>query len=273
MNFKVLAVLILIIIVFSLSVYSMNQDKTTKVNLKAGLKAPSLEHPFGTDNLGRDILIRVVAAISIDIPLALLIAGLSVFLGTFLGLLGGYFGGVYDRILVMVMDVFLGLPSMIFAVVLVGALGPSTMGIILALTLTGWIKYARIVRAYTLSLKEQEFVESARALGASDFYIISHHILKNVLSPVIVLGALHTGYVILSVASLGFLGLGIQPPTPEWGTMLNNGRVYIMTAWWMSLFPGLMILITVMLFNSLGERLREALDATKTRRRQEIDTP
>ncbi len=135
MNFKVLAVLILII-VFSLSVFSLNQNKTTKVNLKAGLKAPSLEHPFGTDNLGRDILIRVVAAISIDIPLALLIAGLSVFLGTFLGLLGGYFGGVYDRILVMVMDVFLGLPSMIFALVLVGALGPSIMGIILALTLT-----------------------------------------------------------------------------------------------------------------------------------------
>ncbi len=237
----------------------------TKIDLHNNLHPPSLEHPFGTDNLGRDVFARVVNAAKIDLAISLVIVGLSAIIGIAIGLISGYYGGLIDKITICLIDIFLALPELILALVIVGALGPGLFNSALALVALGWVRYARIVRGSVLSVKERQFVEVAKAAGINDLGLIIRHILPNVISPVITIAMLHLGHSVLSLASLGFLGLGAQPPTPEWGTMLNEGRVYLREAWWLSVFPGLAIMLTVLSFTLLGDGLKDALNP-KSRR-------
>jgi peptide/nickel transport system permease protein len=231
-----------------------------EVDLRNNILSPSWEHLFGTDNLGRDVLTRVIYATRIDILASLFIVGISVTIGLFIGMFAGYYGGKIDKALVGVMDTFLALPDIILALVLVGALGPGIFNAALALSFVGWVRYARVSRGLILSIKEKEFIEATKALGVGDFYLIARHIAPNIVAPISTLAALHLGHAILSLAALGFLGLGAQPPMPEWGAMLNEGRVFLRVGWWLSVFPGLMIMITVLAFNFLGDGLRDALD-------------
>ncbi|HJH32683.1 MAG TPA: ABC transporter permease [Methanosarcinaceae archaeon] len=231
-----------------------------EVDLYNNIQSPSWEHPFGTDNLGRDVLTRVIYATRIDILASIFIVGISMIIGISIGIVSGYYGGVIDKVLVGMMDTFLALPEIILALVLVGALGPGLFNVTLALSLLGWVKYARVSRGLALSIKEKEFIEAMKAVGVNDFYLLTRHIAPNTISPLLTLAALHLGHAILSLAALGFLGLGAQPPMPEWGAMLNEGRIFLRGGWWLSIFPGLMIMITVLAFNFIGDGLRDALD-------------
>ncbi|RJQ29310.1 MAG: ABC transporter permease [Peptococcaceae bacterium] len=237
-----------------------------KVDLSNNISPPSREHLFGTDNLGRDVFSRVICGTRVDILASLFIVGTGVVAGVSVGVLAGWRGGLPDKILVGTMDAFLALPDLILAMVIVGAAGPGTFNAVLALSLLGWVRYARIARSSTLSIKEKEFIETAKAGGAGDFYLITRHILPNVIAPVLTLATLHFGHAVLSLAGLGFLGLGVQPPAPEWGTMLNEGRVFLRNAWWLSIFPGLAVMVTVLAFNLLGDGLRDLFDPRLKRR-------
>jgi len=259
--------LLLLILVFT-AIFSplLSPDDPVKVDLHNNLLPPSREHPFGTDNLGRDVFSRVMYGTRMDILAGLFIVGVSVVTGLLVGIVAGYRGGILDKILVGAMDTFLALPDLILALVIVGAMGPGMFNAVLALSLLGWVRYARIARSSTLSLKEKEFIETTKASGAGNFYVIMRHILPNVLAPISTLATLHFGHAILSLAGLGFLGLGVQPPVPEWGTMLNEGRVFIREAWWLSIFPGLAIMVTVLSCNLLSDGLRDLLDPRLRRR-------
>jgi peptide/nickel transport system permease protein len=217
-------------------------------------------HPLGTDTLGRDVASRLLygARVSLIVGLsAVVIAGA---LGVALGLVAGYYRGFTDDALMRLGDVQLAFPVLVLAVAVLAVLGASLANVILVLGVTGWITYARIVRGETLSLRQREFVEAARALGASDRYLIARHILPNVLAPVTVVATFSVARTIIAEASLSFLGLGIPPPAPSWGAMLDEGRNYITTGWWLALFPGLAILLLVLGINLVGDWLRDALD-------------
>jgi peptide/nickel transport system permease protein len=220
----------------------------------------SARHPLGTDTLGRDVASRLLhgARISLGVGLsAVLIAGV---LGVTLGLLAGYYGGRLDDLLMRVGDVQLAFPVILLGVALLSVLGASLWNVILVLGVSGWITYARIVRGETLSLKERDFVEAARALGARDWHLVGRHILPNVLPPITVVATFSVARTIIAEASLSFLGLGIPPPAPSWGAMLDEGRNYITTGWWLALFPGIAILILVLGINLVGDWLRDLLD-------------
>uniref|UniRef100_A0A7J3TFZ6 ABC transporter permease n=2 Tax=cellular organisms TaxID=131567 RepID=A0A7J3TFZ6_9EURY len=231
-----------------------------EVNLRNNLLPPSWEHPFGTDNLGRDVFTRVIYATRIDLLAGFLVVGISMTIGLLIGIIAGYYSGKMDKILVGMIDTFLALPDIILALVIVSSLGPGIYNAIVSLSLFGWVKYARVSRSLTLSVKEKEFIEAIKAIGASDFYIITRHIVPNIIAPILTLAALHIGHAILSLAALGFLGLGVQPPMPEWGAMLNEGRAFLRVGWWLSVFPGLMIMTTVLAFNLLSDGLRDIFD-------------
>jgi peptide/nickel transport system permease protein len=235
-------------------------------DLHNNILPPSLEHPFGTDNMGRDVFSRVMHGARVDLLAGLFIVSVSVVIGVTLGILAGYRGGVIDKMLVGAMDTFLALPEIILALVIISAIGPGTLNAGLSLSLLGWVKFARIARSSTLSVREKEFIETARAAGAGSLHIISRHVLPNVIATISTLATLQFGHAILSLAALGFLGLGAQPPAPEWGAMLNEGRVFIRQAWWLSVFPGLFIVITVLACNLLSDGLRDILDPRLRRR-------
>ena len=257
--------LAILLFLIAMVILSPLTSDPTKINLQNNLQPPSLKHVFGTDNLGRDVFARVIHAAKVDLTISLIIVGLSAIIGVAIGLVSGYYGGIIDKITVCLIDVFLALPELILALVIVGALGPGLFNSALALVALGWVRYARIVRGSVMSIKERQFIEVSKAMGIDDFNLIVKHILPNVVSPAITLAMLHLGHAVLSLASLGFLGLGAQPPTPEWGTMLNEGRVYLREAWWMSVFPGLAIMLAVLSFTLLGDGLRDVLDP-KSRR-------
>ncbi len=231
-----------------------------ELNLEERLLSPTVDHPMGTDNLGRDVLSRVIYGTRVSLSMSVAVVTVVMVLGITIGTAAGYFGGLVDDVIMRVVDVLLAFPSIILALVIAGLLGPSLTNVMIALGAIWWVSYSRIVRGSVLSIKEKEFVEAARAMGCSDVYIVRRHILPNVLSPVIVLATLDMGHIILSIAALSFLGLGAQPPVPEWGTMLNEGRPFMETAPHLMIFPGLMIMITVLAFNFLGDGLRDALD-------------
>ncbi|NHM26590.1 ABC transporter permease [Desulfofundulus sp. TPOSR] len=259
--------LLLLILVF-MAIFSplLSPYDPVKVDLHNNILPPSREHPFGTDNLGRDVFSRVMYGTRMDILAGLFIVGVSVVTGLLVGIVAGYRGGILDKILVGAMDTFLALPDIILALVIVGAMGPGIFNTVLALSLLGWVRYARIARSSTLSLKEKEFIETTKASGAGDLYVIMRHVLPNVIAPISTLATLHFGHAILSLAGLGFLGLGAQPPVPEWGAMLNEGRVFLREAWWLSIFPGLAIMVTVLSCNLLSDGLRDFLDPRLRRR-------
>ena len=240
-----------------------------KTDLSNRLAPPSPEHPFGTDQLGRDLFSRVVHGARVSLLVAITISVISMSLGCLIGAVSGYAGGYIDDVIGRIIDVFLSIPELIFNIALVGILcvsfGASTWNVILAIVITNWVSYARITRGIVLSLKEREFVISAVAMGASNFWILFRHIIPNAMGSIIVLATLNVGNIIMTIASLGFLGLGIQPPTPEWGQILNSGKNYITTAPWIATFPGLAIMFAVLGFNLLGDGLRDVFEP-KSRR-------
>jgi peptide/nickel transport system permease protein len=228
------------------------------------LAAPTWGYLMGTDEFRRDIFSRVMYGARISLSIGFVAVFLAGSIGTIIGAIAGFFGGVVDKALMWFTDLLLSLPRLVFLLAIIGfyrAAGAESIFLIVAvLGITGWMGIARIVRSQVLSLKEQEFVQAGRALGLSDARLIARHIIPNTLAPVIVYGSLAIGSTILVEASLSFLGLGVPPPTATWGSIVNDGREYLRTAWWITLFPGLMIVAAVMSFNLLGDGLRDALD-------------
>ncbi len=221
---------------------------------------PNRTHFLGTDSIGRDILSRVIAGARISLSVGIIASALSLSIGVFFGLLAGYFGGRMDAVLSQVFDVFLAFPSLLLAIGISAVMPAGLASAMLAITLVGWAGFARLVRGITLSLKEHTYVEASRALGATSSRILTKHILPNALPLLLVAGSLRVGGFILLEAALSFLGRGVQPPTPTWGSMISLSRTYINSAPWMVLFPGLAISITVISFNILGDFLRDKLD-------------
>jgi len=229
-------------------------------NLEKRLDSPSLEHPFGVDQLGRDIFSRVIYGTRITLVIAMIITAIGGSIGTFLGVVAGFLGGKVDEVLMRMTDMFLAFPSLILALAFAAALGPSLNNMIIAISIANWPIYSRLARGQALSAKREDYIEAAKAIGASKWRIMFLHILPVCSSPIIVQLTLHMGTVILTAAALGFIGLGAQPPTPEWGVMVSDGRPYIMNQWWVSTFPGLAIMIAVLGFNLLGDGIRDILD-------------
>ena len=235
-----------------------------KTNMKDRLEPPSFNHIFGTDQLGRDVFVRVAFGARTTMILALTISLLSLIVGCLVGAVSGYFGGILDDVIGRIIDTFLAIPSLVFNIALVGifcaAYGASIWNVVIAIVATNWVTYARVMRGIVMSVKEREFVTCLRAMGAGDMYILFRHVIPNSIGPMIVLSTLNMGSVIMTIASLGFLGLGVQPPTPEWGQMVSAGKDYITTAPWITLFPGLFIALSVLGFNLIGEGLRDELE-------------
>jgi peptide/nickel transport system permease protein len=229
------------------------------VDLRQKLQAPSAAHPFGTDDMGRDVLSRVIAGTRLSVQTIVVIMVSSVALGLLVGTIAGYFGSYMDEGLMRVTDIFLAFPGLILALAIVAALGPSLLNAMLAISLVWWPWYARMVRGQVLSVKENQYVEAARSIGARHGRIMLRHILPNCMMPVIVQASMDMGAVLVTTAGLSFIGLGAQAPTPEWGAMVGIGRRYLLGAWWISTFPGLAIFITVMGLNLLGDALQDVL--------------
>jgi len=230
----------------------------TEVSMK--LKAPSFQHLLGTDQLGRDIFSRMLYGSRISLSVGFVAVGISIFIGVLVGALAGYYGRWIDSLLMRFVDTMLCFPSFFLILAVVALLGPSIFNIMVVIGVTSWMGTSRFVRAEFLSLRERDFTQAAMALGVKDSRIIFRHILPNALAPVFVTATLKVASAILIEAGLSFLGFGVQPPAPSWGNILTEGRTYIFDAWWLTIFPGLAILITVLSFNLLGEGLRDALD-------------
>ena len=226
------------------------------------LAAPTAVHPFGLDELGRDILARILAGARISFFVGVVVVGISASLGTAIGAVAGYIGGAVDDAISRVVDTLLAFPGLLLAIAVVAVLGPSLINVVLALTLIGWVGYARLVRGQTLRAREFDYVQAARALGASTGEILWRHIVPTVLPAVLVQATLGMAGAIVGEASLSFLGLGVQPPTPSWGTMLNGGRAHLLDAPHLTVFPGLAIAGLVLGFNALGEGMRQRIDPT-----------
>lgn len=222
--------------------------------------APSLAHPFGQDEFGRDILSRVIYGARISLKVGFISVGIALIVGAFIGAVTGYFGGKVDTILMRFIDVLQAIPDILLAIAIVASLGPGLGNLMIAVGIAGIPGYARIVRSAVMSIVDMEFIEAARAGGSSDFRIIFKHIIPNCMAPIIVQATLGVAYAILNAAGLSFIGLGLEPPTPEWGAMLSGGRAYIRSYSHLTLFPGLAIVITIFALNVLGDGLRDALD-------------
>jgi peptide/nickel transport system permease protein len=217
-------------------------------------------HPLGTDHLGRDILSRIIHGSRIALSVGLAAVAISGVLGMAVGLVSGYFGGRVDDFFMRLADIQLAFPFILLAIAVIGVLGPSLRNIIIVIGVSSWVVYARVVRGEVLSIREREFVQAAVALGSRDYRVLVRHVLPNAFTPWLVVATLDMARVIVLESALSFLGLGVQPPTPTWGGMLADGRVYLSTAWWLATFPGLAILVTVLGINLLGDGLRDTLD-------------
>jgi peptide/nickel transport system permease protein len=230
------------------------------IDISRRLQPPSWQFPLGTDDLGRDVLARILYGARISLLVGFVAVGIASLIGIVLGALAGYYGRWVDGLLMRFVDIMLCFPTFFLILAVIAFLEPSIWNIMIIIGLTGWMGVARLVRAEFLSLRERDFVQAGRALGASDGRLIFRHILPNALSPVLVSATLGVAGAILTESALSFLGIGVQPPTPSWGNMLIAGKQTLGTAWWLSAFPGLAILITVLGYNLLGEGIRDALD-------------
>jgi peptide/nickel transport system permease protein len=241
-------------------------DVVKKVHTDQRYLPPSSEHLMGTDGLGRDIFSRIIYGTRISLKVGIGVVALALLIGIPLGGIAGYMGGIVDEIIMRVCDVFLSFPYILLPVVLSAALGPNLTNAMIAIALTWWPWYVRIIRGQALSIKEKTFIEVSRAIGLKSRKIITKHLLPNTISAVIVQASMDVGYAILATAALGFIGAGAQPPTPEWGLMISVERVYFLEYWWPATFPGVAILLSVLGFNLIGDGLRDILDP-KLRRR------
>jgi len=230
------------------------------INVKHVIEPPSFSHPFGTDDLGRDILSRVIYGSRISLAVGFVAVGIATIVGIFFGAVSGYYGRWMDTVIMRFVDIMLAIPTFFLILAVIAMLEPGIWNIMIVIGLTSWMSVARLVRAEFLSLKEREFVLAARALGASDFRIIFRHILPNAMSPVLVSAVLGIAGAVLVESALSFLGIGVQPPTASWGNILTIGKDNIEIAWWLSVFPGLAIFVTVLAYNLLGEGIRDSID-------------
>lgn len=254
-------VLVIIFTVFALFAPWIAPQDPGRIDLPARLQPPSAAHLFGTDELGRDILSRVIYGARISMLVGSSVVAGSLFLGLIFGSIAGYYGGYTDRFFnVIVMNAFLSFPGILIAIAFVAFLGPGIFNLILALCIGGWVGYARLVRAQVLAVKEREFVEAARALGATDWRILTQHILPNIIQPVIVQAAIGMAGAVLAEATMSFLGLGVPPPTASWGSMLNDGRAHLFDAPHLVLFPAAAVMLAVLSFNFIGDALRDYMD-------------
>lgn len=236
------------------------EDARGAVHLDRKLQAPSAAHWFGTDEVGNDVYTRVILGAGVSLQIGLIITVVAALLGVPLGVIAGHAGGRLGEGIMRVTDVFLSVPALVLALAVVGALGPGIVNAMIALSLVWWPGYVRLVQGKTLALGQETFVEAARAGGAGRLRIVRVHLLPNCVSPIVVKASMDMGAAILAAASLGFIGLGAQPPYPEWGAMISHGRNYLPTWWWYSAFPGLAIYLTVLGFNLVGDGLRDLLD-------------
>lgn len=267
LSLTALIILVLLIVGALLAPYIIPypEDLADATHTQIKLQAPSLEHLMGTDELGRDIFSRVVYGARVSLSAALAAVGLSLIIGIPLGAIAGSFGGWVDNLIMRITDVFLSFPPLLLAIAMVAVMGSSLNNAILAIALSWWPWYTRLIRGQAISVKERKFVQAAETIGTGRMRIIFKHIIPNCISPVIVQASMDIGGVILTVASLSFLGLGAQLPTPEWGLMISMGRRFFPDSWWYCIFPGLAIFVTVLCFNLLGDAIREILDP-KTRK-------
>lgn len=232
----------------------------TSQNIIERLQKPSLKHLLGTDELGRDVLSRIIYGARISLSVGFIAVGISVLIGVFLGAIAGFYGRWVDSLIMRFVDIMFCFPSFFLILMIIAVLGPNIYNVMIIIGITSWPGIARLVRGEILSVKEREYVYAAKAIGASDLRIIFRHILPNALGPVLVTATLGIADAILVESGLSFLGLGVQPPMPSWGNILTSGKDYIETAWWLTLFPGLAILITILSYNLVGEGLREVID-------------
>jgi len=239
-------------------------DVTGSVNMSMRLKAPSADHWFGTDDAGRDVFSRTIMATRTSFEVGVIILVVAIGIGVTLGAIAGYFGGWVNTLIMRFTDIMLTFPGIFLALALSAALGRGVVNAMLALSITWWPGYCRLVEAQMLKMREEDFVAGARAIGATNQRIIFRHILPNLLTAIIIKASMDFGFAVLSLASLGFIGVGIRPPEPDWGSMISAGRRFIPASWWYSTFPGLFMFITVLAFNLLGDGLRDLLDPNAT---------
>jgi peptide/nickel transport system permease protein len=252
----------LVALVFVLSIFAplIAPYNPSSIDIKNILVGPSYSHLLGTDDLGRDVLSRMLWGGRVSLEVGFVAVGIATIIGILLGAFAGYYGGWIDSVIMRTVDIMLSIPTIFLILAVIAILEPSIINIMIVIGLTSWMEPARLIRAEFISLKEREFVIAARAIGAADNRIMIRHILPNGLSPILVSATLGVGGAILIESALSFLGLGVQPPTPSWGSLLSSGKDNIEIAWWLSAFPGLAILVTVLGYNLLGEGLRDALD-------------
>jgi peptide/nickel transport system permease protein len=254
------ALILLAFLLMALLAPLLAPDDPLRQNVVAGLRPPGLEHLLGTDKLGRDILSRMLYGARISLLVGVTVVFMAGTLGMLLGLVAGYIGGLVDEVLMRITDLFFAFPALILAMAIAGALGPSLRNALIAISAVTWPVYARLIRGQVLALKQQEFVIAAHALGVPEWRIILRHLLPNTLAPLLVQASFDMGSAITAVAGLSFIGFGAQPPTPEWGVMISEGRNYIATQWWLPTVPAVAILLVVGGFNLLGDGLRDLLD-------------
>ncbi|GAC1353770.1 MAG: ABC transporter permease [Herpetosiphon sp.] len=231
-----------------------------KANMRASLEAPSLSHPMGTDRFGRDVFARVIWGGRLSLPVGFVSVAIAALAGVTLGLFAGYYGGYIDTVIMRCVDLLLAFPGILLALAIVAILGPSLVNLMIAVGISSVPEYVRVTRGSVLSVKERDFVLAARTVGVRDSAVLFRHILPNIMAAIIVLATLGMAAAIITGSALSFLGLGIRPPTPEWGNMLSEGRQFLQRAWWVAFFPGLAIMLTVFAINLLGDGLRDALD-------------
>lgn len=262
---SIFILLFILIALFAYQVAPYPLEGAGKANVKNALLPPSQQHPFGTDKLGRDVLSRVIVGSRPALIVPIIVVAFAVLLGAPLGAIAGYKGGRLDEIVMRTTDLFLAFPSLLLAMAITAALGRGLQNAAFALIISWWPWYTRLVRGLAVSLRERYFVEAAQAIGVRESVIILRHILPNTISPILVQATVDLGTVILAMGGLAFLGLGTQPPAPDWGLMVSEGRSLILEQWWVSTFPGLAIFVVVLAFNLVGDTLRDIFDPRQYR--------
>ena len=228
--------------------------------LTQAIMAPSAEHPFGTDKMGRDIYARVIYGARASLSSTFILVAVIFVIGTFLGILAGYFGGWVDAVIMRIADMMIAFPGLVLAIAVAGLLGASTKNAIIAIAVVSWPKYARLARSLVMKIRHTDFVAAAQVTGSKTGYMLRKYMLPNTITTLVITAATDIGSMMMELAALSFLGFGAQPPTPEWGSMLNEGRNFMQSAPWMMIYPGLAIFVTVVVFNMLGDNLRDMLD-------------